>query len=417
MHYKVYFDDIQDNLVWLAIRAFAHMSNPDLDEEQSVYLCHHCKPRIKCNGMPGRCVLNGLETVPLPDELKGLDSFSLQLIQLAKTFQTVIRLKTYSNKVPTYNSLKACKGNMFVLPLPMTNTIQTLKLTECGLPKPELYVKVDGVPTKKNVVWRKFIDINKVKAALTKLKEINWLYGNIQPDKVEKSTEDLVIEVANSAISEMIEKVQNKSEYIAGLQAYTVRSMDKYVPTGTDIDQYKMVHVAEYPLKSTQHHLDLMCFPDLFPTGRCGEHEPRDIFLSFSEYVKSRLYNKDSRYRKKAEYIFYLMHHKLMREIKAGIYNCLKNARNRQASVRELLNQLESNDLELEGNLSTILQSVRGTKQYWMIRRSELNAFVRNFGPPTLFLTFSCAEYNSADITEYLKIANGHSPEANVNIA
>ena len=42
---------------------------------------------------------------------------------------------------------------------------------------------------------------------------------------------------------------------------------------------------------------------------------------------------------------------------------------------------------------------------------------MRDFGPPTLFLTFSCAEYNSADITEYLKLVNGHSPEANVNIA
>ena len=84
--------------------------------------------------------------------------------------------------------------------------------------------------------------------------------------------------------------------------------MDKHVPIGTDIDQYKMVHVAEYPLKSCQQHLDVMCFPDLFPTGQCGEHEPRDVRLSFSEYIKSRLYNKDSRYRKKAEYIFYLMH-------------------------------------------------------------------------------------------------------------
>ena len=153
--------------------------------------------------------------------------------------------------------------------------------------------------------------------------------------------------------------VSNKPEYLAGLQAFTVRSMDKHIPISTDIDQYKMVHVAEYPLKSCQQHLDVMCFPDLFPTGRCGEYEPRDVPLSFSEYIKSRMYNKDSRYRKKVEYIFYLMHKKLTRENKAGIYNCLKNTRNRQASVRELLNH---NDSELEGNLSTILQSVRGTK-------------------------------------------------------
>ena len=232
---KLGFDDFQDKLVWLGIKAFALMSNPDLDEEQRVFLCSHCKPKIKGNDMPARCVLNGLETVPLPNELKGLDSFSLQLIQLAKTFQTVIRLKTYSHKVPTYNALKACKGNMFVLPLPLTNTVEKLELSECGLPKPELYVKVDGVPTNKKILWRKFIDIKEIQAALTKLKEMNWLYTDVQPDKVEKSTDDLVIEVANSATSEMIEKVSNKPEYLAGLQAFTVRSMDKHVPIGTGL--------------------------------------------------------------------------------------------------------------------------------------------------------------------------------------
>ena len=96
--------------------------------------------------------------VPLPDELKGLDPFSLQLVQLAKTLQTVIRLKIYSNKkIPTYNSLKACKGNMFVLPLPLAHTTSTLKSTECGLPIPELFVKLGSLPTKDKVVWRKFI--------------------------------------------------------------------------------------------------------------------------------------------------------------------------------------------------------------------------------------------------------------------
>ena len=31
---------------------------------------------------------------------------------------------------------------------------------------------------------------------------------------------------------------------------------------------------------------------------------------------------------------------------------------------------------------------------------------VREFGPPTLFLTFSCAEYESADIDSYLRKVN-----------
>ena len=107
------------------------------------------------------------------------------------------------------------------------------------------------------------------------------------------------------------------------------------------------------------------------------------------EYIKSKLQNKDSRYRKKAEYVFFLHDQKVKRELKAGIYNLLNSTRQKNKSVKQLLYKLENNDSELERNLSTMLQSVRGTKQFWQLRRSEVNAMICDFGSPTLFLTFS----------------------------
>ena len=64
--------------------------------------------------------------VPIPHELAKLDAMSSQLIQCAKGYQTVIRLGTYATKVPTYNSLKACKDTMFFLLLPLNKTHNTL---------------------------------------------------------------------------------------------------------------------------------------------------------------------------------------------------------------------------------------------------------------------------------------------------
>ena len=116
----------------------------------------------------------------------------------------------------------------------------------------------------------------------------------------------------------------------------------------TDIDKYKMVDVDEYPLKGNQIHLDLMAFPDLFPTGEFGEFHPRELALSNCEYIKSKLKNKDSRYRKKPEYVFFLQHQKVMRELKSGIYNLLKTTKQRDRSVQSLLARF---DYELEGNL------------------------------------------------------------------
>ena len=66
--------------------------------------------------MPCRCVLNGLETEHVPSELQQLDPLGKQLIQRGKA---VYRLGKYTLNVPSYSLLKACKGTMFFLPLPL----------------------------------------------------------------------------------------------------------------------------------------------------------------------------------------------------------------------------------------------------------------------------------------------------------
>ena len=127
-----------------------------------LYMCNYCKPVIK-NKLPARCP-HGLQLDTIPPELAQLDSLSRQLIQRAKCYQTVVRLGTYTAKVPVYNSLKACKGTMFFLPLPFARTLETLDQVKpssnvkSALPNPELYIIVNGTPTKSKVVWRTLVD-------------------------------------------------------------------------------------------------------------------------------------------------------------------------------------------------------------------------------------------------------------------
>ena len=110
-----------------------------------------------------------------------------------------------------------------------------------------------------------------MKSAVDKLKQINWLYKDVSDDGVDDSTKQ-VIEVVNSKTSTMLETADESD--IAGLQAYTVRSLDNKLPTDSDIDQYKVTSVYEHPLDSWQLHLDLMCFPALLPSGAFGETIP-----------------------------------------------------------------------------------------------------------------------------------------------
>ena len=111
---KVNLSDNFGSKVWPALKAFIVEHNPDA-KQQVLYMCNYCKPFIKQDVLPARCVLNGLQTVPIPSELAKLDCLSKQLIQRAKCYQTVVHLGIYTAKVPVYNSLKACKGTIFFL--------------------------------------------------------------------------------------------------------------------------------------------------------------------------------------------------------------------------------------------------------------------------------------------------------------
>ena len=264
--------------VWPDLKDFILKDDPNASKK-TLFICTYCRSYLRSNKMPPRCVLNGLQTSPIPRELSVLDELSKQLIQRAKAFQTIVRLGTYTNKVPSYNSLKACKGNMFFLPLPLDKTLETLDGVEGSLANPELYIIVNSKPTKGNVVWRSLVDVNQVKAAIKKLKECNWLYKDVCDESVDSAAKE-VIEVVSNTSSTVLEKASSSD--IAGFQCYTLRDMNDKLSTKDDLQQYKMLSVQEEPLSSTQRHLDTMCFPVLFPDGNFGKYHPRQVPVSHS---------------------------------------------------------------------------------------------------------------------------------------
>jgi len=95
-----------------------------------------------------------------------------------------------------------------------------------------------------------------------------------------------------------------------------------------------------------------------------------------------------------------------MKELSSGLYNVTKSTGRNGMSVKDFLAGLNSSDKQIEANLSTMFQSVRGTKQFWFLKKSDLMCMIHEHGPPTLYLTFSYAEYDSPDIAAYLHKVN-----------
>ena len=272
------------SIVWPKLKAFI-LQNNETEETDTLFMCTFCKSRITNDTMPPRCVLNGLQSVTVPAELAKLDSLSLQLLQRAKFFQTVVRLGTYTGKVSTSNALRACRGVMFYLPLLLAKTLDTLDKVEdsnillplnCSLPEPELYVIVNGKPTKAGVLWRTLVNVNSLKQVIQKLKEINWLYKNVAVQSIDEATRK-VMAISNNATNTMLEKAS--TDDIAGFQHYTIRNLNSKLNSGSDLEQYKILSATEQGIDNRLKHLDVMCFPALFSTGEFGEFHPRKTNL------------------------------------------------------------------------------------------------------------------------------------------
>ena len=60
-----------------------------------------------------------------------------------------------------------------------------------------------------------------------------------------------------------------------------------------------------------------------------------------------------------------------------------------------------------------MLQSLRGTNQYWFTIQSQVKCMIGEWGSPSTFLTLSCAEYESPDIIAYLQPVNNVSTSYN----
>ena len=76
------------------------------------------------------------------------------------------------------------------------------------MPDPELYIVVNGKPTKNEIVWRSLVNIDNIKAAVEKLRQINWLYKDVAGGSIDEAVKQ-VIEVTNSSTSAMLEKASN----------------------------------------------------------------------------------------------------------------------------------------------------------------------------------------------------------------
>ena len=77
--------------------------------------------------------------------------------------------------------------------------------------------------------------------------------------------------------------------------------------------------------------------------------------------------------------------------VKGGIFKLLNTVKGPSMTAAQYVDQVKTSGEFLEKRLCTMMNTVRGSNQYWYLRRSEVKRMVAEFGSPTFF---SCAEYS-----------------------
>ena len=183
-----------------------------------------------------------------------------------------------------------------------------MKLSENLRSESEVWSRLKSYIAEQNPIAGDQVLYMAYREAIQKLKDINWLYREVTNESVDEAAKK-VVEVTNTT-STMLEMASENE--IAGFQSFTIRNIDNKLPGESDIEKYKVLGVKEDPLDNRQQHLDVICFPVLFPTGEFGEYHPRaklshrstsNLDCSTKTRVSEKIPNMSSTYsgRKKCE--------------------------------------------------------------------------------------------------------------------
>ena len=157
-----------------------------IEKENIVFPCYICKPYclndIKNDEIPTYSILNNMKLSQPPECISKLNHFERNLTQIAKCFQTIVKLKPYRFSTNNCKDLvPAMKGVAIHLPLPLNETHKHVSNT---LPSASsLSIVVNSLPTKDKTIWQSMVNLNKVYDALEFLKQNNKHYEEIKFDK------------------------------------------------------------------------------------------------------------------------------------------------------------------------------------------------------------------------------------------
>ena len=149
--------------------------------------------------------------------------------------------------------------------------------------------------------------------------------------------------------------------------------------------------------------LEEKLFPNLFPYGIGGYMSSnllRGSVMGFANYIKSRILSADPKFRNDKTYLLFMLLVKELTDIKNSEQTFLRKSTKSANLTASLINSIGKEHLYRYDSAFVTFKNIRGTNMYFQDAKKRLMATLRQKGSPTLFVTFSCAEYEWLDLAK-----------------
>ena len=162
-------------------------------------------------------------------------------------------------------------------------------------------------------------------------------------------------------------------------------------------------------------------FPWLFPGGVGDINSHQKDHISFSAWMKNLLSYEDGRFATDKMWCFYVLNvFQRKQNTEAGQFFVQDFHGDGPKTVADLQESIQDGDLSWIDRIAYFGKRVTGSAPYWRQRRAEVYSWINYHvytgnGPPSLFITLSCAEYHWPDINRLVNERNrmaGHSQSA-----
>ena len=164
--------------------------------------------------------------------------------------------------------------------------------------------------------------------------------------------------------------------------------------------QTSRIAIDEY-----RNNVFVNAFPWLYPGGIgdiCDQHPEQHI--EESQWARTQLRYFDGRFQKDPMWCFYALNFvQRHRNKKSGGFFLKDFVTNKPATLSELIERIEKGDTSFIDQLQYFSGKLEGSDAYWRKMKAELYSWINHHvekgnGPPSLFMTLSCAEYFWADL-------------------